>query len=63
MFNRIKIFFKEVKIETKKVVFPNRDEVIGSTKAVIITVFIISMFLGLVDRVLSELVALALKLN
>ncbi len=63
MFNRIKIFFKEVKIETKKVVFPNRNEVIGSTKAVIITVFIISMFLGLVDRVLSELVSLALKLN
>jgi preprotein translocase subunit SecE len=63
MFNRIKIFFKEVKIETKKVVFPNRDEVIGSTKAVIITVFIISIFLGLVDRVLSELVSLALKLN
>ncbi len=63
MFNRIKIFFKEVKVETKKVVFPNRDEVIGSTKAVIITVFIISIFLGLVDRVLSELVALALKLN
>ncbi len=63
MFNRIKNFFKEVKIETKKVVFPNRDEVMGSTKAVIITVFIISIFLGLVDRVLSELVGLALKLN
>ncbi len=63
MFNRIKIFFKEVKIETKKVVFPNRDEVMGSTKAVIITVFIISIFLGLVDRVLSELVSQALKLN
>jgi preprotein translocase subunit SecE len=61
MFNRVRNFLKEVKIELKKVVFPNREEVIGSTKVVIITVVIISIFLGLVDLGLSKLVSLALK--
>ncbi len=60
MFNKIRNFLKEVKIELKKVSFPGRDEVLGSTKVVIITVLIISMFLGLVDSGLSKLVSLAL---
>jgi len=61
MFNKIKVFFKEVKIEIKKVVFPNREEVIESTKVVLITVIIISLFLGLVDIGLSKLAGLALQ--
>ena len=56
MFGRIKEFFKEVKIELKKVVFPSRDEVIGSTKVVIVLVLIIATFLGLIDMLLSKLV-------
>jgi len=61
MFNKAKTFFKEVKIELKKVVYPNRDEVVGSTKVVILTVVIISLFLGLVDIGLTKLVSLALN--
>ena len=58
--DKIKEFFKEVKIEIKKVVFPSRDELIGSTWVVIITVLVISIFLGLVDLGLSKLVGIAL---
>lgn len=61
MFNKIKTFFKEVKIELKKVVFPDRDAVIGSTKVVILTVLIISLFLGFVDLGLTKLVSLSLR--
>ncbi len=61
MFNRIKEFFKEVKIELKKVVFPGKDEVIGSTKVVVVLVLIIAIFLGLVDMLLSKLVSIAMK--
>jgi preprotein translocase subunit SecE len=61
MINKIKIFLKEVKIELKKVVFPNRDEVIGSTKVVIVTVLIISVFLGMVDLGLTKLVSMVLS--
>ncbi len=56
MIEKIKTFFKEVKIETKKVVFPNKDELIGSTWVVILSVLIISFFLGIVDFGLSKAV-------
>ncbi|MEW6109904.1 MAG: preprotein translocase subunit SecE [Nitrospirota bacterium] len=61
MIERIKQFFREVKVETGKVVYPSREELIGSTWVVIITVLIISIFLGIVDLGLTRLVELALR--
>ncbi|HKZ57093.1 MAG TPA: preprotein translocase subunit SecE [Thermodesulfovibrionales bacterium] len=61
MLNKVKEFFREVKIELKKVVFPAKDELIGSTWVVIITVIVISLFLGMVDLGLSKLVGIALR--
>ncbi len=61
MFSRIKNFFKEVKIELKKVVFPSRDEVIGSTKVVVVLVIIIAIFLGFIDLLLSKLVGMIVQ--
>lgn len=60
MIEQVKNFFREVKIETKKVVYPSKEELIGSTWVVIITVFIVSMFLGVIDLGLSRLVSLLL---
>jgi len=61
MFEKIKQFFKEVKLEIKKVVYPTKDELIGSTWVVIITVFIVSIYLGVIDLGLSKLVKLVLR--
>ncbi|RJQ47389.1 MAG: preprotein translocase subunit SecE [Nitrospiraceae bacterium] len=61
MFERKKNFFKEVKTELKKVVFPSRDEVIGSTKVVVVMVFIIAMFLGMIDLLLSKLIGMVVR--
>jgi preprotein translocase subunit SecE len=61
MLNKVKEFFREVQVETKKVVFPSKDELIGSTWVVIITVVIISLFLGIIDLGLSKLVGIALR--
>lgn len=61
MFEKIKTFFKEVKQEIKKVVFPSRDEVIGSTKVVLTLVIIVAVFLGLIDLLLSKLVGMVVK--
>jgi len=61
MLNKVKEFFKEVKTEVKKVVFPTKEELIGSTWVVIITVFVISIFLGIIDLSLSKIVAMALR--
>ncbi|MCK5503936.1 MAG: preprotein translocase subunit SecE [Thermodesulfovibrionia bacterium] len=61
MFGKIKNFFKEVKIELKKVAFPSRDEVIGSTKVVVVLVLIVATFLGLIDMLLSRLISTIVK--
>ena len=51
-------FVKEVRVESTKVSWPSRNELRDSTIVVIVTVLIVSAFVGLVDRVLSMGVAL-----
>ncbi len=59
MFGRIREFFQEVKLELKKVVFPTKKEVIGSTWVVIISVLIAAFFLGIVDMALAKVMTIA----
>jgi len=61
MLKKITEFFEEVKLELKKVVFPTKKEVIGSTWVVIITVLIAAFFLGVVDIGLGKMITLAFK--
>jgi preprotein translocase subunit SecE len=61
MVEKIKEFFREVKIEIKKVVYPSREELMGSTWVVIVTAIVISVFLGIVDLGLSKIVKAALR--
>lgn len=53
-------FLREVKVELKKVAWPSRKQTMGSTVVVLVLVFIISAFLGVVDLGLSNLVRLVL---
>ncbi len=57
MIEKIKEFFKEVKVEAKKVNYPSREELIGSIWVVITTVIVISVYLGLIDMGLSKMVS------
>ncbi|OGW00891.1 MAG: preprotein translocase subunit SecE [Nitrospinae bacterium RIFCSPLOWO2_01_FULL_39_10] len=59
--NRLKVFLREVKIEMKNVSWPTRKETMYTTSAVIISVFLISFFLGLVDLGLSKLIERLIK--
>lgn len=61
MFEKIRIFFDEVKLEAKKVNYPSKDELIGSTWVVITTVFVVSVFLGLVDLSLAKIIKLLVR--
>ncbi len=60
MLKKITDFFQEVKLELKKVVFPTRKEVIGSTWVVIVTVLISAFFLGIVDAALTKVMSAAI---
>ncbi|BCB95717.1 protein translocase subunit SecE [Dissulfurispira thermophila] len=61
MFEKIKGFFHEVKIEAKKVNYPSKDELVGSTWVVITTVIIVSVFLGIVDLGLAKIIKLLIR--
>lgn len=58
--DQVKQYLVEVQTELKKVVFPTRIEVKTATTVVMVTVILISIFLGLVDRVLAKLVSMVL---
>ncbi len=60
MFKKIVEFFQEVKLELKKVVFPTKKEVIGSTWVVIITVLISAVFLWVADLVAGSIITRAI---
>ncbi len=49
-------FYGDVKTELRKVTWPSKKEVYGTTLVVIITVFFFGVYLALVDVVLSRLV-------
>jgi preprotein translocase subunit SecE len=53
MFEKAKKFVTDVIAEMKKVSWPTRNELRGSTLVVIVTVIIIAIFIGVVDRILS----------
>jgi preprotein translocase subunit SecE len=53
MIEKSKKFMSDVVVEMKKVSWPTRNELRGSTMVVIVTVIVIAIFIGIVDRVLS----------
>ena len=55
---KVKQFFREVVAEGKKVSWSSKQEFIGATVVVIFAILVLSMFIGLVDFVLSRLFSL-----
>ncbi len=56
-----KQFLREVKQELKKVTWPSRKDTLSGTAVVLVAVFVIAFFLGIVDSGLSSLVRELLK--
>ena len=54
-------FLSEVKSEVNKVTWPSRKEAMGGTAVVLVVVFFMAVFLGLVDLLLSKIVEALLK--
>jgi preprotein translocase subunit SecE len=47
-------FYLDVRAEMKKVSWPSRDEVFGTTVIVVASVFFFGIYLGLIDAVLAQ---------
>lgn len=52
----VRSFLKEVKEELKKVNWASKEETIGTTAVVIVLLIILSIFIGVVDVVLSKII-------
>jgi preprotein translocase subunit SecE len=58
---QVREFIKEVRVESGKISWPTRTELRDSTIVVIVTVLLISAFVGVVDRILAYGVALLFR--
>jgi preprotein translocase subunit SecE len=57
----IRKFYRETMAELKKVSWPTREEAIHLTRVVIIVIFAMGAFLGLLDYVFTQLFGLILS--
>ncbi|MBN1884924.1 MAG: preprotein translocase subunit SecE [Candidatus Krumholzibacteriota bacterium] len=56
MIEKIRNFLNETRSELRKVTWPTRDELKGSTQIVIIATFVVTLFIGVVDQVLTLII-------
>jgi preprotein translocase subunit SecE len=61
MIEKLKVFLREAKVEIKKVTWPDKKMTGASTLVVLAVVFIVGIYLGLVDGLLNYVFRLALN--
>lgn len=57
----VRDFLQESKVELKKVTWPTRKETIATTSVVLVVVFFIAIFLGIVDLGLGKVIGYLLR--
>jgi preprotein translocase subunit SecE len=50
---KIQKYLKETMAELRKMTWPTKDELIGSTIVTVVVSFIVAIFIGIVDRILT----------
>jgi len=50
---KIQKYLKETMAELRKMTWPSKDELIGSTIVTVVVSFIVAIFIGIVDRILT----------
>jgi len=58
MKEKIVTYWNETRTELRKVTWPSRDELKQSTKVVIIATVLVTVFIGVVDQILSRIIKL-----
>jgi preprotein translocase subunit SecE len=60
-FTRLNEFVQSAMVESKKVTWPSRQELIESTQVVVVATFIVMIFLFVVDRTFGFLLGLFMR--
>ena len=61
MIAKIRNFLTEITVELKKVAWPTRNELFGSTIVVIIGIAVMSIYIGICDFIFSKAVHAIIK--
>jgi preprotein translocase subunit SecE len=61
LLGNVQQFFRDVAAEFRRVNWPSRAEVAASTVVVLALVFVVALYLGLVDVILSRIVGVILR--
>jgi len=56
MLEKVKKFLNETRVEMRKVTWPTRQELKDSTKIVIVATFIVTVFIGIIDQLLTLII-------
>ena len=59
--DQIREFTKDVRVEIERVSWPTREELRDSTVVVIVTVLLVAVFVGIVDRILNASIGLLFR--
>ncbi len=60
---RVSRYLREVRAELRKVNWPNRKELATYTVVVVVSVLVIAAFIGLVDLLFSQILAIIARLR
>lgn len=63
VFTKIKDFFVDCKIELKKIVWPTQRTVLKNTGIVLVMIFIMGVFVALLDAGLMQLLSLVMSVS
>ena len=58
MIERLKNYLAETRVEMKKVTWPTKNELKDATRVVIVASLVLTIFIGVIDQILSRIVKL-----
>ncbi|NQT46170.1 MAG: preprotein translocase subunit SecE [Candidatus Omnitrophica bacterium] len=61
MIKRVTKFVNEVKVELKKVSWSSKEEMMGSTVVVLVSVAIMAVYIGIWDFILSKVINILIR--
>jgi len=56
VFEKLKNYLAETRIELKKVTWPTKDELKEATRVVVVASILLTIFIGIIDQILSNII-------
>jgi preprotein translocase subunit SecE len=61
MLDKVKNYLAETRIELKKVTWPNKGELKDATRVVVVASILLTIFIGIVDQILTQVIKLVYR--